>query len=38
MLITSKGNNRNYYGYLPNGDVIEVLKVRGRFYKAILEL
>lgn len=38
MLITSKGNNRNYYAHLPNGVVKEVIKVRGRFYLAVLEL
>ena len=36
-LIVSKGNNYNYYWYLENGSIVEVVKdVAGRFYRAKL--
>ena len=37
VLLTSKGNGRNYYWY-ENGSTnpFEVVKIRGRFYKAKL--
>jgi len=36
-LIVSKGNNYNYYWYLEDGKVIEVIKdVAGCFYRAKL--
>ena len=35
MLITSKGNGKNYYGYDDKG-IHEVIKVGGRFYIAKL--
>ena len=35
MIITSKGNGKNYYGYEDeNSSPVEVLKVRGSFYLA----
>jgi hypothetical protein len=36
MLITSKGNGKNYYGYDEQGNIHEVVKVEGRFYLAKL--
>jgi len=36
MLITSKGNGKNYYGYDEQGNIHEVIKVGGRFYLAKL--
>ena len=36
MLITSKGNGKNYYGYDKQGNIHEVVKVGGRFYRAKL--
>ena len=36
-IITSKGNGYNYYGYeAENKPPVEVIKVRGRYYKAKL--
>ena len=36
MIIVSKGNGRNYYGYKDeNSSPVEVLKVRGGFHLAV---
>lgn len=37
VLITSKGNGKNFYAYI-GGEIHECLKVRGRFYLAKLIL
>ena len=37
ILITSKGNGKNFYAYI-KGKVHECLKIRGRFYLAKLFL
>lgn len=38
VLITSKGNGRNYLGYDEEMNVYEVVKKRGRFYKCKIVL
>ena len=37
-LITSKGNWKNYYGYDEQGNIHEVVKKYGRFYRCKLVL